>query len=117
MPSQELHQTKVDAFGQQMASVLNGAAIALMASIGHQTGLFDTMARLPPSTSAEIATAANLQERYVREWLGALVAGCVIDYDPVQATYRLPPEACRPPHTCGWVKQCCLRCTGCRAAR
>ena len=91
-PSQELNQSKVEAFGQKMASALNGAAIALMASIGHQTGLFDTMATLPPSTSHQIATAAKLQERYVREWLASLVAGQVIDYDPVQETYTLPPE-------------------------
>jgi 2-polyprenyl-3-methyl-5-hydroxy-6-metoxy-1,4-benzoquinol methylase len=91
-PSQGLNQSKVEAFGQSMASALNGAAIALMASIGHQTGLFDTMARLPPSTSHQIATAAKLQERYVREWLASLVAGQVIDYDPVQGTYTLPPE-------------------------
>jgi SAM-dependent methyltransferase len=91
-PSQELNQSKVEAFGQKMASALNGAAIALMASIGHQTGLFDTMAMLPPSSSHQIATAAKLQERYVREWLASLVAGQVIDYDPVQGTYTLPPE-------------------------
>jgi hypothetical protein len=29
--------------------------LALMASIGHRTGLFDAMASLPPATSAEIA--------------------------------------------------------------
>ena len=87
-----LNQSKVEAFGQKMANALNGAAIALMASIGHQTGLFDTMAALPPSTSYQIATAAKLQERYVREWLASLVAGQVIDYDPVQGTYTLPPE-------------------------
>ena len=42
-----------------------------MTSIGHQTGLFDTMAGLPPSTSEQIAEAAGLHERYVREWLGS----------------------------------------------
>lgn len=87
-----LDQAKIEAFGQTMAYALNGAGIALMASIGHQTGLFDTMATLPPSTSHQIATAAKLQERYVREWLAALVAAHVIDYDSVQGTYVLPPE-------------------------
>jgi Rv2258c-like winged HTH domain len=34
-----------------------------MLSIGHQTRLFDTIASLPPSTSAQIAQAAGLDER------------------------------------------------------
>src|SRR5262249_20460187 len=29
---------------------------------------------------------------YVREWLGAVVCGGVVEYDPVAQTYRLPPE-------------------------
>lgn len=92
MTSPELDQAKLDRFGQKMADALNGSAIALMASIGHQTGLFDTMATMPPATSAEIARVAGLQERYVREWLAALVAGRVIDYAPDRETYVLPPE-------------------------
>jgi hypothetical protein len=51
-----------------------------MISIGHQTGLYDTMATLAPSTSGQIATAAGLDERYVREWLGAMVTGRVVDH-------------------------------------
>ncbi|MFW6098000.1 MAG: hypothetical protein ACOC9Z_07980, partial [Chloroflexota bacterium] len=32
--------------------VLNESAVALMSSIGHRTGLFDTLAQIPPATSA-----------------------------------------------------------------
>lgn len=77
-------------FGQRIAAAIDGASVTMLLSIGHRTGLFDTMAGLPPATSAEIAQAAGLQERYVREWLGGLVAGCVIDYDPAASTYVLP---------------------------
>lgn len=59
-------------------------------SIGHQTGLLDTMAGLPPSTSAQIADAAGLDERYVREWLGGMTTGRVVEYDADTATYSLP---------------------------
>jgi SAM-dependent methyltransferase len=90
--SNELDQAKSEAFAEQMVGVLNNAAIALMTSIGHQTGLFDTMADLSPSTSEQIAVAAGLNERYVREWLGAMVTGRVVDHDPVEETYLLPPE-------------------------
>ena len=90
--TQGIDEAEVERFAEQMLGVLNDAMLALMTSIGHQTGLYDTMAGLPPSTSEEIASAAELQERYVREWLGAMVVGGVVIYDPSGKTYRLPPE-------------------------
>lgn len=63
-----------------------------MISIGHRTGLFDTLAELPPSTSVRIAKSAGLNERYVREWLGAMVTGRLVDYDPAREVYHLPRE-------------------------
>jgi len=72
--------------------MLNEASLALMCSIGHQTGLFDTMAALPPSTSQDIASAAGLNERYVREWLGAMATGHIVEYDSERGVYTLPPE-------------------------
>jgi 2-polyprenyl-3-methyl-5-hydroxy-6-metoxy-1,4-benzoquinol methylase len=47
---------------------------------------------MPPSTSVEIAREAGLNERYVREWLGAMVTGRIINYDPEEKTYALPRE-------------------------
>src|SRR3712207_4038866 len=75
-----------------MLGVLNDGALALMTSIGHRTGLFDAMAGLSPSTSEQIAQAANLNERYVREWLGAMTVAKIVEHDPDQGTYHLPPE-------------------------
>ncbi|HEU4363807.1 MAG TPA: class I SAM-dependent methyltransferase [Mycobacterium sp.] len=77
-------------FGQRIAAAIDGASVTMLLSIGHRIGLFDTMAGLPPATSAEIAAAAGLDERYVREWLGGVVAGRIIDYDPESSTYVLP---------------------------
>jgi SAM-dependent methyltransferase len=54
--------------------------------------LFDAMADRQPSTSAAIAAAAQVDERYVREWLGAMVVGHVVTYDPTTRTYLLPTE-------------------------
>jgi 2-polyprenyl-3-methyl-5-hydroxy-6-metoxy-1,4-benzoquinol methylase len=87
-----LDQTKAEVFAQRMLDILNSGAIALMTSIGHRTGLFDTLAKLPPSTSQQIADAAGLNERYVREWLGSMVTGDFVEYDPATDTYSLPPE-------------------------
>ncbi|MBX9584173.1 MAG: methyltransferase domain-containing protein [Gemmataceae bacterium] len=83
---------RAETFGQKMAGVLNAAGVALMTSIGHRTGLFDTMAELPPADSRRIAEAAGLSERYVREWLGAMVTGGVVEHDPAVGTFRLSPE-------------------------
>jgi SAM-dependent methyltransferase len=80
------------AFAERMVGVVNDGCLALMVSVGHRTGLFETMAGQAPSTAAEVAEAAGLQERYVREWLGAMVLGGVVDHDPGAGTYVLPPE-------------------------
>lgn len=90
--TQTIDQAKAEAFAGQMVGILNGSILALMTSIGHRTGLFDKMATLPPSTSEQVAQATGLNERYVREWLGAMVTGRIIEYDPAGKTYRLPPE-------------------------
>ena len=89
--TQELDQAR-EKFAGKMLGILNDAALAYMVSIGHRTSLFDVMANLPPSTSEQIAAAANLNERYVREWLGAMVTGRIVDFDPVNGTYHLSPE-------------------------
>ncbi|PKB80059.1 MAG: transcriptional regulator [SAR202 cluster bacterium Io17-Chloro-G9] len=92
MTSEAFDQAKADTFGNRMLRVLNDSFLGLMCSVGHHTGLFDTMANLAPSTSGQIASASQLNERYVREWLGAMVTGGVVDYRPGDATYILPPE-------------------------
>jgi 2-polyprenyl-3-methyl-5-hydroxy-6-metoxy-1,4-benzoquinol methylase len=61
-----------------------------MLSIGHRTGLFDALKDKEPATSEQIAKWAGLQERYVREWLGAMVTGRIIEFDAAQKTYQLP---------------------------
>jgi 2-polyprenyl-3-methyl-5-hydroxy-6-metoxy-1,4-benzoquinol methylase len=77
-------------FAERMVAAIDAASLTLLLSIGHQTGLLDTMAGMPPATSAQIAEAAGLNERYVREWLGGMTTGHVVDYDPEAATYTLP---------------------------
>jgi len=66
--------------------------LSLMISIGYKTDLFDIIAQLKPSTSQEISQAAKLNERYIREWLGAMVTGNIIEYDPLTEKYFLPKE-------------------------
>jgi 2-polyprenyl-3-methyl-5-hydroxy-6-metoxy-1,4-benzoquinol methylase len=77
-------------FTARIAAAIDGASLTTLLSIGHQTGLLDTMAGLPPATSMRIAEAAGLNERYVREWLAGMTTGHVVDYDAATDTYSLP---------------------------
>ena len=91
MPTVNEHRTDTtEEFAERMVGVIDNASLAILLSIGHQTKLFDTLAELPPATSAQIAAAAGLNERYVREWLGGMVVGRIVDYDPAAQTYSLP---------------------------
>ena len=73
----------------RMVGILDDGAICVLASIGHELGLFETLASLPPATSAQVADAAGLDERYVREWLGGMVTAGFVQYVPDDRTYSL----------------------------
>jgi 2-polyprenyl-3-methyl-5-hydroxy-6-metoxy-1,4-benzoquinol methylase len=85
-------QARADAFADRLLAALNGGALGLLVSVGHRTGLFDALAEMPSATSEELAQAARLDERYVREWLGGMLAGGVVTYDRATARFALPPE-------------------------
>ncbi|MEO8349162.1 MAG: class I SAM-dependent methyltransferase [Acidobacteriota bacterium] len=83
---------KAEAFAARILAALNDASLCLMTSIGHRSGLFDAFRGQPPLTSAEIAARAGLNERYVREWLGAMATSGVVEVDSESVCFRLPPE-------------------------
>ena len=83
---------KAQAFAERLLTILNDGAVSLMISIGHRTGLLDAMRDAAPSSSAEIAARAGLNERYVREWLGAMVTGRIVNIDPARNRFSLPQE-------------------------
>lgn len=90
--TQPFDPQKAEAFAGSLIDTLNKSSLALMTSIGHRSGLFDSMAEMDFATSEQIADKTALHERYVREWLGAMVTSGVIDYDPEAKSYRLPVE-------------------------
>jgi 2-polyprenyl-3-methyl-5-hydroxy-6-metoxy-1,4-benzoquinol methylase len=92
MPQADFDSAKAEAFAGRIVTALNDGALCLMMSIGHRTGLFDVLREAPPATSEELAKRAKLQERYVREWLGAMVCAGVVEVDPETLRYRLPSE-------------------------
>ena len=86
-----LDKARVEAFAGRLFELYTGGLLTFLVDIGHRTGLF-TAAAAGPATSAELAARADLQERYVREWLGAMVTGGIVEYDPAGGTFRLPAE-------------------------
>ena len=76
-------------FSGRLVEMANHATLGLMISIGHRTGLFEAM-KAGPMTSAELAKKAGLNERYVREWLGAMATGGIATLDRLRQRYSLP---------------------------
>lgn len=92
----QLHATldpaRSDAFAERLITAINEAAVVALTSLGHRTGLLDALAGVEDATSAELADATALDERYVREWLAGMATGRVLELDPATDRYRLPPE-------------------------
>lgn len=86
-----LDDARVEEFAGELLGHYTSGMLTFMVDLGHRTGLFEAAAE-GPATSEELAARAGLHERYVREWLGALVTGGLIDYDPAASIYTLPPE-------------------------
>jgi len=83
---------KAQAFAGKLLGALNSSALILMTSVGHRTGLFDALSAISPCTVPELASEADLAERYVREWLAVMTTSGVVDYDPTSQTHFLPSE-------------------------
>ena len=82
---------KTDDFADDLISMMNGAALTLMMSVGHRTGLFNALQRIGRmASSQEIADEATLNERYVREWLYAMTTGRIVVCDDQGEKFQLP---------------------------
>ena len=81
----------MDVFGEKIVGIMNQSALGLMISVGYRAGLFETMKTLHhAATSEQLADAAGLNERYVREWLGAMATGGIVDVDESGKLFHLP---------------------------
>lgn len=91
MTTESFDPDRAQEFGGRLVAMFTDAMNTLMIDLAARTGLFDALAAAP-GTSAALAERAGLQERYVRECLGALVTSAIVDYDAASATYTLPAE-------------------------
>src|SRR5438128_10895670 len=88
---QSVDQAKTEAFLGKVLTDTSGMTMTIMASIGDRLGLFKQLAH-GPATSAQLATRADINERYAREWLGALASAGYVEYDPASERVTLTAE-------------------------
>jgi len=89
---QTIDQAKADAFVGKVLADTAALAVTVMSSIGDRLGLFKILAQQGPATSVELADRAHINERYAREWLGAMACAGYLEYDPATRRFTLPPE-------------------------
>jgi 2-polyprenyl-3-methyl-5-hydroxy-6-metoxy-1,4-benzoquinol methylase len=86
----------MDDFLKRINEILNHGALNLALAIGYKNRIFDILEDLnKPATILEIASAAGLHSRYLKEWLGIMVTGKIIDFSHAsngEDTYFLPPQ-------------------------
>lgn len=90
-PDTELNTGAMEAFEERLVNALNEAGMLMLLSMGHRLGLFSAMQDGEPVSSPELAQRVGLDERYVREWLGAMTAARLITMPSAEDRYRLPP--------------------------
>src|SRR5947209_6668281 len=88
---QSVDQAKTEAFLGKVLTDTSGMTMTIMASIGDRLGLFKQLAH-GPATSAQLATRADINERYAREWLSAMASAGYVEYDPESRRFTLPAE-------------------------
>ena len=88
---QKLDKQRVQEFARKLFGFYTSGILTLMVDLGHKTGLFEAAAK-GAGTSEEIAARAGLNERYVREWHGAMATGGVFEYDAATRRFSLPAE-------------------------
>jgi SAM-dependent methyltransferase len=90
--STTINEEKLNQLLGQMMSDLGGAASVAMVRMGDALGLYKTLHEKGGMTCKDLAVAANVHERYLREWLSHQAASNYLAYDPASHTFTLPPE-------------------------
>jgi SAM-dependent methyltransferase len=87
-----MDEKKVEELAFRVVGDMGGAFTMALGYIGDQLGLYKAMQGAGPLTSDQLATKTDLNERYVREWLRAMVAAEYIDFDTAAERYLMTEE-------------------------
>lgn len=81
-------QAAIGRFLGDVGSVMTAVSVIT----GDRLGLYKALAGQGAQTSAELASATQTHERYVREWLANQAAAGYLEYDPATQRFSLPAE-------------------------
>jgi hypothetical protein len=87
-----LDDAKLNSFANKVFEDLSGTYVSLLCAIGDRLNIFKNLAANGPATSKELASRAEINERYAREWLSAIYCAGYLEYDPTTQRFSLPPE-------------------------
>ncbi|XP_060083160.1 S-adenosylmethionine-dependent methyltransferase Rv2258c-like [Ylistrum balloti] len=78
-----------------LSNIIAGGFVTSALVIGRELGLFDAFRKLTkPASCKELADRCDLKERYVREWLGCMVASSIVALDDADNFFI--PDNCKP---------------------
>ncbi len=87
-----MDQEKMEAFLGKTVSEMATAITVATGYIGDQLGLYRALHGAGPLTSGQLAVRTGTNERLVREWCHTQTVGGVLEHDPANGTFELPPE-------------------------
>jgi 2-polyprenyl-3-methyl-5-hydroxy-6-metoxy-1,4-benzoquinol methylase len=92
MEAKMVDEAKLNEFIGQMLGDLGGALSVSMVRMGDRLGLYKALHTHGAMTSAELASKADVAERYAREWLSHQAASGYLSYDSKSGRFTLPAE-------------------------
>ncbi|MEN3289502.1 MAG: hypothetical protein V7634_3802 [Bradyrhizobium sp.] len=90
-----MREPNPDRLNELLGQLVNDLGVAFSGAsvlLGDRLGLYKAMADGEAMSSAQLAKATGLHERYVREWLSGQAAAGYIDYHPDKDAFSLSPE-------------------------
>ncbi|HEY1799086.1 MAG TPA: class I SAM-dependent methyltransferase [Stellaceae bacterium] len=87
-----MNEAKLNQLVGTLITDLGGASSVAMVRLGDALGLYKALHAKGPMTSQELAVVANVNERYLREWLANQAASNYLSYDPIDQRFALPEE-------------------------
>lgn len=87
-----LDEAKLNQVIGAVVADLGGASSLAMVRLGDALGLYQILRAKGPMTSNDLAVAAGVNERYLREWLAHQAASNYLSYNPTNWKFSLPEE-------------------------
>lgn len=86
-----IQEDKLNAFMNQFVADMGAVMHAATVHVGDQLGLYKCLAE-GPATAEELAKRAEVDSRYLREWLSAQAASGYVEYDPASQKFSMNEE-------------------------